>query len=274
MKIGPLVKKFIPEIIKYCEKVDLSEIQRLQDEDYCKKTFNINYPFWTSEKVGTERYWKPIYKVNNIHMKGCNDWYLRNKESFRKYLIDKNISTTKMLDRIDMDDEKTYDNKLDQKVRSKGRYKGNAIGNAQNLLVRNILSNLGDETFDEKDWNNTKDFFDNCCAYCGSKEKLIMEHAVPINKTMLGEHKLGNIIPSCNSCNKKKASKNYDDFLGDKTAKIQKIEEYMNLKNYKPLNIDSKSEIILELLEKAYLETAEVSKRYIQIIEMIQNNEK
>ena len=273
MKIGQLVRRFIPEIIKYCEKVDLLEIQRLQDKDYCKKTFNMNHPFWTSENVGTENYWKFIYKVNNIDMKVCNDWYSWNRESFRKYLINKKISTAETLDKTDMDDEKAHDNKLDQKVRSKGRYRGNAIGNAQNLLVRNILSNLGDEVFSESDWNKTKDFFDNCCAYCGSSEKLVIEHAVPINKSMLGEHRLGNIVPSCNDCNKKKGSQSYDQFLKDE-IKLKKIEDYMKSKNYESLNSHPKSEIIAELLEKAYLDTAEVSKRYIQIIELIQNNEK
>ena len=273
MRIGQLVRKFIPEIINYCEKVDSSEIQRLENDDYCKKTFNINYPFWTSEKVGTERYWKPIYEVDNIPMKVCNDWYSWNKESFRKYLITKKISVAEILDKIDTDEERAYDSELDQKVRSKGRYRGNAIGNAQNLLVRNILSNLGDENFSESNWKETKEFFDNRCAYCGSEEKLVIEHAVPINKSMLGEHRLGNIIPSCNECNKKKGPKSYDQFLEDK-VRLKKIEDYMKSKNYEPLSSDPKSEIISELLEKAYLDTAEVSKRYIEIIEMIKNNEK
>ncbi|MCK5678197.1 MAG: HNH endonuclease [Flavobacteriaceae bacterium] len=277
MKIGQLVKRFVPNIIDYCLHIDQEEIVRLQDLEYSKNTFGVSsYPFWsTKDNINeSKRFWTDIYIIHEDEFRVSSQWTIKHIKSFKEYLIDKNITTEDELDKIDFDTEKANNTKLDKKLRSNSRYKSNAIGNAQNLLVRNILSNLGDETFDEKDWNNTKEFFDNGCAYCGSKEKLIMEHAVPINKTMLGEHKLGNIIPSCNSCNKKKASKNYDDFLGDKTDKTQKIEEYMNSKNYKPLNVDSKSEIILELLEKAYLETAEVSKRYIQIIEMIQNNEK
>jgi len=42
-----------------------------------------------------------------------------------------------------------------------GRYKGNAIGNAQNALVRNILSRLGDEAFSAEDWQQVIDDFAN-----------------------------------------------------------------------------------------------------------------
>ena len=130
------------------------------------------------------------------------------------------------------------------------------------------MSNLGEESFTSNDWEETKSFFDNRCAYCGSDDALVIEHAIPINKTKLGEHRLGNIEPSCNSCNKKKASLSYNQFLNDEN-KIKKIEDYMKSKGYTPLMHNPKAEIIAELLEKAYLDTADVSKRYIQIIELV-----
>ena len=40
-----------------------------------------------------------------------------------------------------------------------------------------------------------------------------MEHEIPINKSMIGEHKLGNLVPSCKECNDKKHHKSYEDFL-------------------------------------------------------------
>lgn len=275
MKIGQLVRHFIPKIIEYCENSDPEEINRLQDAIYSKQTFNINYSFWLSsdDLISNRRYWSDFHKLNKKSIRVCNDWYPRNIEIFKKYLIEKKITTVEALEEIDINAEKANDNKLDKQVRSKGRYRGNAIGNAQNLLIRNILSNLGDEVFSESDWKETKEFFDNCCAYCGSSDKLVIEHAIPINKSMLGEHRLGNIVPSCNDCNKKKGSQSHDQFLKDE-IKLKKIEDYMKSKNYESLNRHPKSEIIAELLEKAYLDTAEVSKRYIQIIELIQNNEK
>ncbi len=277
MKIGLLVRHFIPSIVEYCEKKDPSELDRLQDENYSNDTFNINinYSFFkiANNEINNRRYYSQKYKMGNQDFRVCNDWYSKNMEAFKSYLINKKITTLEELEKLDLDSEKINNDKLDKKVRSNSRYKGNAIGNAQNLLVRNILSNLGNEVFSEKDWSETKAFFDNCCAYCGASVKLVIEHAIPINKSMLGEHRLGNIIPSCNECNKKKGSQSYDQFLEDKT-RLKKIEDYMKSKNYQPLNSYPQSEIIAELLEKAYLDTAEVSKRYIQIIELIQNNEK
>ncbi len=274
MKIGQLVKKFIPKIIEYCMNKDQEEIIKLQELEYCKTIFGVSsYPFWAKkDKIRkSERFWTKIYKVDNDEFRVNSQWTTKHTENFIKYLTDRNITTEEELNKIDFEIEKANDIILDKKLRSNSRYRGNAIGNAQNLLIRNILSNLGDETFSEDDWKETKEFFDNRCAYCGSGEKLIIEHAIPINKTMLGEHKLGNLVPSCNSCNNTKAAKNYDDFLGDEIDKIQKIEEYMQLKEYKPLMKNENSEIIVQLLEKAYLDTADVSKRYIQIIELIQN---
>ena len=275
MKIGELVKNFVPSIIEYCENVDLGEINRLCDEDYCKKTLDINYPFWvySNEIDSSERYWSKSYKVNENSMRVCNDWYTRNIEVFKNYLIDKRITTKEALEKIDIDAAKSNNNKLDAKVRSNSRYKGNAIGNAQNLLIRNILSNLGDDAFNESNWIETKKYFNNCCAYCGANEKLVIEHAIPINKTMLGEHRLGNIIPSCHSCNSKKGSMNFEEFLVEQPEKIQKIKDYMNLHSYEPLNQSPLSEKIALLLDNAYLDTADVAKRYIHIIELFLNEE-
>jgi len=275
MKIGQLVRIFIPKIIDYCLTIDEEEIVRLQDLEYTRNTFGVSsYPFWsrTDNVNDSKRFWTEIHIIHEDEFRVSSQWTIKHIEKFKNYLIGKNLTTEDEFNKFDFDMEKENDTKLDNKLRANSRYRGNAIGNSQNLLVRNILSNLGDETFGERDWSNTKEFFDNCCAYCGSNEKLIMEHAIPINKTMMGEHKLGNIIPSCNSCNNKKGSKSYDDFLGEETDKIQKIEDYMQSKNYHPLNEDPKSEMISELLKMAYLETAEVSKRYIQIIEMIQSD--
>jgi 5-methylcytosine-specific restriction endonuclease McrA len=147
--------------------------------------------------------------------------------------------------------------------KSNSRYKGNAIGNSQNHLIRNILSNIGNESFNENDWEETKKHFNNKCAYCGSEGVLVIEHAIPINKEKLGEHKIGNIIPACKSCNQNKADKDYKEFLGDKINIIDKIEQYMKIKSYIPLGNNDK---IKYLLNKAHEEVAIIAERYINII--------
>ena len=44
--------------------------------------------------------------------------------------------------------------------------------------------------------------FDNQCAFCGSSNRLIVEHFIPRSKG--GPHAIGNILPACYSCNMSK----------------------------------------------------------------------
>jgi len=145
-------------------------------------------------------------------------------------------------------------------------HKNTAIGNAQNAVVRNILSSLGNESLAEKDWLNTKEYFSNLCVYCGSNENLEIDHAIPINKKSMGEHRLGNLVPSCKACNKDKASKDFREFLAGDEDKIQKIEAYMESRGYTPLETN---EQVAELLEMAYREVSDVAIRYITIINRV-----
>ncbi|GHV71637.1 hypothetical protein AGMMS49928_24340 [Spirochaetia bacterium] len=144
------------------------------------------------------------------------------------------------------------------------RYKKYAIGSSQNSLIRNILSRLGNESFTEDDWKETKKHFTNRCAYCGTEDKLDMDHAIPINREKLGEHRLGNIVPACSKCNSNKGDKDYKEYLGSNTERIKIIEEYMNSKNYVPLEDNDKLRKILDL---AYEEVSSIAERYITIID-------
>jgi len=125
------------------------------------------------------------------------------------------------------------------------------------------LSNIGKESFNEEDWLETKKYFNNKCAYCDADGELIIEHAIPINKEKLGEHKIGNIIPSCKKCNSEKCNKDYREYLEGKIEKIKKIEAYMGSKSYVPLENNKQLKIILNM---AYEEVEIVANRYIQII--------
>ncbi len=154
-------------------------------------------------------------------------------------------------------------NKPKRIQRSNSRFRGNAIGNAQNLVIRNILSNLGQESFTEDDWKETKLYFSNSCAYCGTETELQIEHAIPINKTSLGEHCLGNLVPSCKSCNSKKSNQTFHEFLGDDVERIEIIEEYMDSRNYVPLE---DNEQVIKILDMAYNEVSLLSNRYITIL--------
>ena len=269
MKIGALVKSHLRSIFSYCEKYNHQEFIRLQDFEYSKELFNINYPFCidinkisdVDPKFESKRYWREIYIVRGTSVRVSSQWFEYNKELFLNYLNSMSIpiQTENFYDSIDSNSQihksrNSYSN---------CRYKGNAIGNAQNQLIRNILSNLGSESFSSNDWKRAKDYFNNRCAYCGEKSELEMEHAIPINREKIGEHRLGNLVPSCKSCNKKKGNRDYKEFLTGNDEKIRQIEKYMDYNNYVPLDQNPQ---IKKILNMAYREVSDIAERYISII--------
>ncbi len=285
MRIGMLVKHHIEKIFQYCEDVDPGELKRLANGDYSNETFGINFPFCKETSLISEeeykRYWKRIYRVRRKTVRVSSQWFRHQKPAFIDYIVNKGISNRATIKRLIDADNNTENtpksntqtnsrhNRSRSSTQANSRYRGNAIGNAQNLLVRNILSNLGEESFNNEDWENTKIHFENKCAYCGSKEQLVMDHVVPINRESLGEHRLGNLVPSCRSCNSKKGNKDYKDFLEGNEPRIIKIKKYMDSKEYKPLGENEQAAKILKI---AYKEVAIVSKRYIEILNELLHN--
>jgi len=268
MKIGEIVKAHISEINNFCEIIEHQEFENLSNKVYCKEIFDINYPFYKEVSLISEdehrRFWSQTYIVRGKTVRVTNDWYEKNHNKFISYLNAKKIILT---EKTEFSTPKKSVNQ--QKVIKNNRYKGNAIGNSSNALIRNILSNLGHESFNQDDWQETLKYFDYKCAYCDKEDTLIMEHAVPINKKYLGEHRLGNLIPSCKKCNDKKHNKNFIEFLNDDIEKIGKIQKYMDSKNYVPLTGNKQIEMILEM---AYNEVATVSNRYITILNELFSN--
>ena len=121
---------------------------------------------------------------------------------------------------------------IETPTRRRARYGGYPIGDGQNLVIRNILSNLGEETLSENDWKNTKQYFANKCAYCGTEGLLVIDHAVPINKAKLGEHRIGNLVPSCADCNngKRKGGKDFIEYLSSQFSPVSEEESRERIK--------------------------------------------
>jgi len=74
--------------------------------------------------------------------------------------------------------------------------------NSRRARVRKLA-----HTFTVSQWEEAKLHFDNKCAFCGEERPLTMEHFMAVNNG--GEFTKDNIIPSCQSCN---SSKNTKDF--------------------------------------------------------------
>lgn len=96
---------------------------------------------------------------------------------------------------------------------------------------------------------------------------MIIDHAIPINRANLGEHRIGNLVPSCKECNEKKGgNKDFREFLEGDVQKIERILEYMLTNNYVPLGNNKQIKIILELAHK---EIVAIAERYITIINSV-----
>jgi 5-methylcytosine-specific restriction endonuclease McrA len=273
MRIGQFVKSHIKDIFQHCDTADHEEFIRLMDDNYSKKTFDINFPFCKeASKIPADqsmRYWKSNYIVRGKTVRVSSQWYdlntSKSRNLFTQYLLTKKIVTEEGLSSSAISISPTSETLTNRTTRTRqnSRYKGNAIGNAQNFVIRNILSNLGKESFNERDWTESKEYFSNSCAYCGKEDDLVMEHAVPINRQSLGEHRLGNLVPSCRLCNSSKADKNFRDFLSNDPLRVKKIEEHMDSHNYFPLSDNDQINAILEI---AYNEVSLVAERYISIL--------
>lgn len=89
-----------------------------------------------------------------------------------------------------------------------------------------------DYGFNISDWNKCISFFNNECAYCGSKEKLTQDHFIPVSKG--GEYTINNIIPVCSWCNSSKHVKDFEEWYSEKPfyseERKKKIYKYLNYK--------------------------------------------
>lgn len=66
-------------------------------------------------------------------------------------------------------------------------------------------------TLTVEEWEETLEYFDNGCAYCGDSESgLAQDHVIPIFKG--GGYEKGNIIPACKSCNSSKNARNIEEW--------------------------------------------------------------
>ena len=86
------------------------------------------------------------------------------------------------------------------------------------------------------------DFFNHQCCFCGTvitRKSLSQDHLIPMNKSALGLHAWGNVVPCCQSCNNEKQQKPWRDFIVTKagseaTARTKLIDDFVALKNYDP----------------------------------------
>ena len=113
------------------------------------------------------------------------------------------------------------------------------INNPEQLIInsqnRRARESKLPSTFTKTQWQEAKEHFDYKCAYCGEEAPLAMEHVVPVSKG--GAFIRGNIVPSCQSCNSKKRTKDCMEWFRGQPAytleKENKILIYLGYGNNK-----------------------------------------
>jgi 5-methylcytosine-specific restriction endonuclease McrA len=77
------------------------------------------------------------------------------------------------------------------------------------LRIRDAWQRAGGN-FTRDEWIEVLEEYDYRCAYCGSKEDITIDHAIPISKG--GLNIKSNIVPACHKCNSKKKDRTPEEF--------------------------------------------------------------
>ncbi len=85
-------------------------------------------------------------------------------------------------------------------------------------------------------------YFNHECCFCGTqidRKSLSQDHLIPMNKSSLGLHAWGNVVPCCSPCNNEKQQKPWREFIllkagNESQQRIDKIDSFVQLKNYDP----------------------------------------
>lgn len=100
-----------------------------------------------------------------------------------------------------------------------------------NTALRMFLQEMG-RAYDEargltpykgrEDFIKIQTFFEGRCCYCDTEfdalTKPVQDHLIAMNKTSVGLHAWGNIVPACGSCNATKHARGWQDFIAERAG--------------------------------------------------------
>jgi endonuclease I len=117
-----------------------------------------------------------IYSIKDEYKKNIKLWHLIDLDEFNRLLVEK----SKLKRKITL---------LSQKRRHEKR---------------------DDFALTDSQWEETLQYFECKCAYCGEEKKLTYDHFHPFSKG--GDFGYGNVIPCCTSCNSSKNNKLFNEW--------------------------------------------------------------
>jgi HNH endonuclease len=119
-----------------------------------------------------------------------------------------------------------------------------------NTALRIFLQEMGaayDEKrglarYENKHFPGVREFFGERCCYCGDElipSRTAQDHLIPMNKTSLGLHAWGNVVPACQDCNHQKQGKPWHEFLVRRagvnaTERYERVREFVAKYKYAP----------------------------------------
>lgn len=276
-KPGAFVQGHLAGIFDHIATEDPTELQRLLTKEYSKEQFRLSYAFLkTAEQIAVDgdkkSYYKTEYVVDGHRVRVCSQWTTRHRPFFLNYLVERQIPVIGISPEL-CEEWLAIAEQAGTTSKSPGgaRYRTYPIGIAQNAFVRYLLSNLGHEEFTKQDWDAVKTSFGNACVYCGAGGTLQMDHAIPLSRLQLGEHRLGDLVPACPGCNGKKSHLRFRPFLeakhdrvpGEAETRIAAIEAHMARQGYRPLG---DRQDVRELVEQAREEIAALAAKHLELI--------
>jgi len=103
------------------------------------------------------------------------------------------------------------------------------------------------QKLNDEDWKVLLDRFDGRCAFCNepaTKENrgIVADHLVAA--AQFGELVLGNVVPSCQTCNDSRGNQDWREFISerfpeDAAYRIQRIQECLDEHPYSPVTLDA-----------------------------------
>ena len=130
----------------------------------------------------------------------CRRWYEQNREKASKYARrrrEQNPELARELDRKPRTRNAEKMRRYRRKYYQLNTERWAEYNRQRRARKLEVLSDLTPEQ-----WERIQEVYDHRCAYCGKKQKLTMDHVIPLSKG--GSHSASNIVPACRSCNSRK----------------------------------------------------------------------
>lgn len=158
--------------------------------------------YYEKNKDARSAYYKKWREENLDHTKAYSKKY-REENKERKAITDRNWSQANK-DKVNANARRyrqrhpEKQNEIHRNYNKKNPELWRTI--AQNRRARKLENGISLVTA-----KDIRAILSNPCFYCGSKDRLTLDHIVPISRG--GRHSIGNLLSACRSCNSKKHNK-------------------------------------------------------------------